>query len=58
MDQEFGNSTNVDPSVIDDSDLDLFVEEIPGDSRYHLPVNCVSTIACECSLSTLSSFSC
>ena len=44
--------------ALEGDELDLFVEELPNDNRNHLPVNSLSTLACGCGFSTLSSFSC
>lgn len=41
-----------------EEDLDLFAEELPSEQQHSLPENSLSTLGCECGLSTFFCFGC
>jgi len=42
----------------EDEELDLFAEELPDAQRHDLPSNSLSSLGCECGLSTFFCFGC
>jgi hypothetical protein len=52
-------ATNHHPFDFDDSEkLDLFAEELPSQQQQNLPPNSLSTLACECDISTFFCYGC
>lgn len=41
-----------------DEELNLFAEELPEEQKHNLPPNSLSTIGCECGLSTFFCYGC